>query len=143
MSVSPTPSDSSSQSEINLTAPDDCIIGRLSPRFDKHSHDSDLILRSCDNVLFRVHKARLMGSGVFRDMLEIGSELEPDLEGYREPATVCLSEDAQTLENILPFFYDEFPNVDGMEFDEVLKAFEASLKYSMSLVEHIYSARLR
>lgn len=77
-----------------------------------------------------------------QDMFELGDyahEVSTDIA----PLTVALSEPARTLENILPFFYDDFPDVDDLPFQEVLDAFEAGAKYGMNLVEHIYAARLR
>lgn len=81
-----------------------------------------------------------MGSTVFRDMLEVGSSCDDQLE---EIPTVTLSEEASTLENILPFFYDGYVEVDSLDFEEAIKAFEAGCKYGMAMVEYIYDARLR
>lgn len=139
MATSPT-SSMSSDSDISLRAQDDPNPGHFSPRFNQHYADSDLILRTSDNILFRVHKARLAGSDVFRDMFEIGSQ---ELEENAEIPAITLTEDAQTLENVLPFFYGEYPDVDSLPFDQVLGAFQTAIKYSMSLVEHIYTTRLR
>lgn len=120
--------------------------GTYSPRFDKYWRNSDLLLRTSDDVIFRVHKARLAGSSVFEDMFEIGSLAEgapEDKHSCEESPIVTLTEDAATLELILPFFYDEYPDVDSMAFEDVLCALQASLKYGMALVEHIYTARMR
>lgn len=133
-----------------------------SPRFGLFgNHGSDLTLRSSDNVLFRVHKARLVGSAVFRDMLELGNDDGKQWSSCNKIKTVSspaaqqdnnlvfevpMTEDARTLEDLLPFFYDDtddYPDVDAMDFDRVLAVYSASLKYSMSLVEHVYRARLR
>lgn len=141
MATSPT--SSMTDSDISLRAPDDPNPGQFSPRFDLHWTDSDLILRTSDNILFRVHKARLAGSDVFRDMFEIGSQYHQEQEEVAEIPTIALAEDAQTMENVLPFFYGEYPDVDSLPFDQVLQAFQTAIKYSMSLVEHIYTARLK
>jgi hypothetical protein len=146
MSISPTPSDGS-DSSISLSAIDDPTqqLGQLSPNFDKYHVDSDLILRSSDNVLFPIHRARLAGSSVFRDMFEISGGSEEELgQSYGNDTPVLqLAESSMTLETILPFFYDQLPEVDDMEFETIFDAFEASLKYGMTLVEHILTARLR
>lgn len=143
MSISPALSDAS----IDLSAIDDPAqpADVLSPNFDKYKLDSDLILKSCDNILFPVHRARLAGSSVFRDMFQICGESEDDLDqSYRADIPILsLSEKSQTLEIILPFFYDQLPDLDEMDFDAILEAFEAALKYGMTLVEHILSARFR
>ena len=146
MSISPTPSDGSGSS-INLSAIDDPTQerGELSPNFDKYQVDSDLILRSSDNVLFPVHRARLAGSSVFRDMFEICGDSEDGLSQSHGSDTpvLQLTESSKTLETILPFFCDQLPDLDQMGFEAVLDAFEASLKYGMTLVEHIITASLR
>lgn len=138
MSVSPT----SSSDSVDLGSPSSTpprTPGSVSPRFGQYWFDSDLMLQSSDNVIFKVHRARLSGCGVFRDMFDIASA---DEQGDAAP-TVALSESSRTLENVLPLFYDELPELDNMGFDEVLEALEASLKYNMTLVEHLYTARLR
>lgn len=118
--------------------------GTLSPRFDKYWSSSDLTIRTSDGVDFKTHKARLAGSSVFEDMFEIGSlSTSSQYHLDTEIPIITLTEDARTLELILPFFYDEYPDVDSMAFEDVLKALEASLKYGMPLVEHIYTARLK
>lgn len=147
---------SSSEESISLSASNEdnqqtSSGGTLSPRFDKFWSSSDLTIRTSDGILFKTHKARLAGSSVFEDMFEIGSlskssSLSQEEEGYyrdEEIPIINLTEDARTLELVLPFFYDEYPDVDAMPFEDVLKALEASLKYGMALVEHIYTARMR
>ena len=124
--------------------------GAFSPRFGLEQ-DHDLILRSCDDVLFGVHRARLAGSSVFRDMFDLGEIYRAGHHAHQhrgsspqcEVPTVTLTEPAATLEDILPFFYGDFVDVDSLPFDSVIAAFEASAKYGMSLPEHIFTARLR
>lgn len=152
MSLSPAgsfASTTSSDDSINLSCIEDSdrqqqTGGTISPRFDKYWSSSDLIIRTIDGVDFKTHKARLAGSSVFEDMFEIGS-LSPSSQHHldTEIPIITLTEDARTLELVLPFFYDEYPDVDSMAFEDVLKALEASLKYGMPLVEHIYTARLK
>lgn len=143
MSASPTPSDVS----IDLSAVDDVKeqLGVLSPAFDKYQSDSDLVLKSSDNVLFPVHRARLAGSSVFRDMFDICGDSSDEVdESYRtDRHTLQLSESATILEVILPFFYDQLPDLDELDFDTIIEAFTASLKYGMTLVEHILTASLK
>lgn len=117
--------------------------GTISPCFDKYWSSSDLVIRTSDGVDFKTHKARLAGSSVFEDMFEIGSRGDFSYHNQSEIPIISLTEDARTLELVLPFFYDEYPDVDAMPFEDVLKALEASLKYGMPLVEHIYTARLK
>lgn len=117
--------------------------GTVSPCFDKYWSTSDLVIRTSDGVDFKTHKARLAGSSVFEDMFDIGSRGDIPYQQESETPIITLTEDARTLELVLPFFYDEYPDVDAMPFEDVLKALEASLKYGMPLVEHIYTARLK
>lgn len=120
--------------------------GTFSERFDTAT-DYDLILESNDAIRFKVHRARLAGSTVFHDMLALGDLQEAAyntaLSHSSDIPIVALSEDAETLEAVLPFFYQEFVDVDSMDFELVLKAFEAAAKYGMTLVEHTYTARLK
>jgi hypothetical protein len=105
-SVTSTPGGSSGySSSVNLAAHDDLSIpeGTLSPRFDKHWQNSDLVLRSSDDVLFRVHKARLAGSSVFEDMFEMGAI--GGTSSNNSIPVIVLAENAKTLELVLPLFY--------------------------------------
>ncbi|KAK9899488.1 hypothetical protein P389DRAFT_191809 [Cystobasidium minutum MCA 4210] len=137
-------SSSDNDSGISITSTNaQAKSGTISPCFDKFWSSSDLVIRTSDGVDFKTHKARLAGSSVFEDMFDIGSDGVNSHHGESEVPIISLTEDARTLELVLPFFYDEYPDVDAMPFEDVLKALEASLKYGMPLVEHIYSARLK
>lgn len=74
--------------------------------FTKEDHpDSDIILRSVDNVDFHVHRNQLrLLSGTFDDMLKVGSASAAPAENV-----VSLSETSSTLVNILPYFYANLP----------------------------------
>ncbi|EJD42503.1 hypothetical protein AURDEDRAFT_185944 [Auricularia subglabra TFB-10046 SS5] len=96
------------------------------PQFD--FADSDFVLQSSDNVLFRVHKANLGAfSAVFRNMFG-------DAEGQATAEPVPVAETSSTLEILLAMCYPaEEPPVDFTTLDArvVLACYEATVKYQM------------
>ncbi|EJD42521.1 hypothetical protein AURDEDRAFT_145705 [Auricularia subglabra TFB-10046 SS5] len=90
--------------------------------------DADVTLRSRDDMLFRVHKARLATvSAMFRDMFENGTD---------DADVVNVNEDAQTLGVLLPMCYpatSDTPPVDfeALDHAQLMACYEASCKYDM------------
>ncbi|KAI0779443.1 hypothetical protein C8Q74DRAFT_1367341 [Fomes fomentarius] len=74
---------------------------KSSPRPPFNDVDADIILRSADNVEFWLYKVIIAkSSSVFRGMLTL-----PDAHAHNKPQVVSVSEDADTLENLLRFCY--------------------------------------
>ncbi|KDQ59607.1 hypothetical protein JAAARDRAFT_175055 [Jaapia argillacea MUCL 33604] len=90
----------------------------------------DLILQSCDNVHFWVHKAILvLVSPFFQDMLALG----PSRVETEAPSIVLLVEkfeDEQTVEALLRFFYP-MANPTFENLDDLLPVLKAAEKYLM------------
>ncbi len=91
--------------------------------------DADIIFRSADHIDFRLYKVILAkASTVFRDMLAI-----PDVNaGTGEPQIVEVTEDANTLENLLRSCYPVKRAVFST-VDEVLPVFTAAKKYNIEV----------
>lgn len=74
---------------------------KSSPRPPFDDVDADIILRSADNVEFWLYKVIIAkSSSVFRGMLTL-----PDAHAHNKPQVVSVSEDADTLEDLLRFCY--------------------------------------
>ncbi|KZW03528.1 hypothetical protein EXIGLDRAFT_721745 [Exidia glandulosa HHB12029] len=99
---------------------------QLLPHTSFNFADSDVTLRSSDNVLFRVHRANLMACSVtFRDMFHVGKETDE---------AVQLSETSSTLAHLLAMCYPaEDPPVDFslLASGDILACYEAAVKYQM------------
>ena len=92
--------------------------------------DGDLTLLTSDNVKFRVHSAVLkVGSGVFRDMLELA---RPDTQNPSEP--ISLSETSATLERVFQFLYPaDATLLKPATFKGAQDLCEIAIKYDMPL----------
>ncbi|EJD42502.1 hypothetical protein AURDEDRAFT_114974 [Auricularia subglabra TFB-10046 SS5] len=94
--------------------------------------DSDVTLRSSDNILFCVHKANLSAfSVVFRDMFDIG-KASNDGQPQNDPITV--TETADTLALLLAMCYPATdPPVDFTSLPSavILNCYEATVKYKI------------
>lgn len=88
--------------------------------------DADMIIRSSDDVYFRVHRMFLKkASPVFADMF-----LLPALDDAVQPETVPVAEDGKTLEALLRLCYPTGdPRVTNI--DEITKLFTVCEKYQM------------
>ena len=104
---------------------------------------ADIILRSSDNIDFRVFKLFLsLASPVFETMFGLPQPSEgadPDEETKDGLPVVSVSEGSKTLDALLRFCYPstlaEDPSLDGFMFaTEIL---EASKKYSLDAIERI------
>jgi hypothetical protein len=84
--------------------------------------DADVTFKSCDGVLFRIHKINLeVCAGGF-------APPEFDVQGE----IVCLTETAMTLKLLFRFCYPEcHPDVEAMEFDVLIDLAEAAEKYEV------------
>ncbi|EIW63218.1 uncharacterized protein TRAVEDRAFT_43523 [Trametes versicolor FP-101664 SS1] len=99
----------------------------MRPPFD--DADADIIFRSADRVDFRLYKVIISkSSAVFRNMLAI-----PDVNASTgEPQIVELTEDADTLENLLRLCYPVKRAVFST-VDEALPVFTAAKKYDIEV----------
>ncbi|KIM56314.1 hypothetical protein SCLCIDRAFT_247950 [Scleroderma citrinum Foug A] len=104
---------------------------------------ADIILRSSDNIDFRVFRLFLsLASPVFETMFGLPQPSEgadPDEETKDGSPVVSVSEGSKTLDALLRFCYPstlaEDPSLDGFMFaTEIL---EASKKYSLDTIERI------
>ncbi|KAI0829844.1 hypothetical protein BC628DRAFT_1073325 [Trametes gibbosa] len=92
--------------------------------------DADIILRSADQIDFRLYKVILRkASTVIRDMLTL-----PDVNVDKgEPQVVEVTEDADTLDRLLRFCYP-VPRPVFKTLDEVLPVLDAAQKYEILVV---------
>jgi len=104
---------------------------------------ADIILRSSDNIDFRVFKLFLsLASPVFETMFSLpqpSEGVDPDEETKDGLPVVTVSEGSKTLDALLRFCYPstlaEDPSLDGFMFaTEIL---EAAKKYSLDAIERI------
>ncbi|KAJ4465990.1 hypothetical protein C8J55DRAFT_565993 [Lentinula edodes] len=87
------------------------------------SSDADVIIRSCDNIEFHVHKRHLeFATGGFPPADTPSSLGE----------IVRLSESSSTLEILFQFVYPQrHPSLDKLAFEELLEVAEAAEKYEV------------
>lgn len=87
------------------------------------SSDADVIIRSCDNIDFHVHKRHLeFATGGFPPADTPSSLGE----------IVRLSESSSTLEILFQFVYPQrHPSLDKLAFEELLEVAEAAEKYEV------------
>ena len=118
-----------------------------SPPFDHPK--ADVILRSSDNVEFRVFKIFLsLASPFFESLFELPQPSEEKSEDTRETkgdlAIIPVSEDSRTLDALLRFCYPctlaKDPPLD--HFKDVVNVLEAAKKYSLDEVENAISQAL-
>ncbi|EGN96989.1 hypothetical protein SERLA73DRAFT_140858 [Serpula lacrymans var. lacrymans S7.3] len=101
---------------------------------------ADIILRSSDNVDFRVFKLFLsLASPFFEAMFEL-PQPSPESSGDEVKdglAVISVTEDSSTLNTFLRFCYPstlaEDPNLE--ELTDVVKVLDAARKYSLELIE--------
>lgn len=103
---------------------------------------ADVILRSSDNVDFRVFKLFLsLASPFFETLFELPQPSEEKTENWEMKdglAVVPISEDSRTLDALLRFCYPctltENPSLD--HFKDVVNVLEAAKKYSLDEIEN-------
>lgn len=111
-----------------------------SPPFD-HAK-ADVILRSSDNVDFRVFRLFLsLSSSLFETLFDLPQPSEEDLTDAETKdglPVISISEDSRTLDALLRFCYPctltENPSLNC--FTDVIKVLEAARKYSLDEVEN-------
>ncbi|KAI9445828.1 hypothetical protein BJY52DRAFT_1177375, partial [Lactarius psammicola] len=95
--------------------------------------DASIIVRSSDQVNFRVHKSVLaMSSPFFKDLLSLPQP--PDDELVDSLPVIQLSEDADLLNSLIPLFYPIPPVVPG-SYEKVFALHAACQKYDMVSVQ--------
>lgn len=92
--------------------------------------DSDIILESCDNVHFKVHRVNLrMHSDIFADAEDISSSsvIPKPIE---QPEIVSLSESSAVLDLLLQYMYRQPPpELADISFELLAGLAEAAEKY--------------
>ena len=101
---------------------------------------ADVILRSSDNVDFRVFRLFLsLGSPVFEALFDIPqpTKLSGDQEVRDGLAVIPVSEDSKTLDMLLRFCYPctlaEDPSLDVLK--DAMDVLDAAMKYSLDAIE--------
>jgi BTB/POZ domain len=98
-----------SEAKINPTTPPPEIL---------EVPDANLIIRSSDHILFRVHKSVLaMASPFFKDLLSLPQP--PDSESVDGLPVVELSEDSELLNSLISMLYP-VPTVVPSSYEKVL-----------------------
>ncbi|KZP02354.1 hypothetical protein FIBSPDRAFT_970100 [Athelia psychrophila] len=95
---------------------------KVSDRFS--ASDSDVTFRSCDRILFQVH----------RKNLEVVSEgfAPPDGTRTSQHEVVSLTENGVTLELLFQFIYPQkYPDLKDVEFPQLAALAEAAEKYQV------------
>ncbi|OJT07425.1 hypothetical protein TRAPUB_1745 [Trametes pubescens] len=97
--------------------------------------DADVVLRSCDNVDFRLDKCILRRqSTFFRDMFTLPSQ-------GNEPQIVPVSESATTLEDLLPFLYPG-GRPEILELSRLRAVLQAADKYDLAFLDDTLKTNL-
>jgi hypothetical protein len=96
--------------------------------------DASIIVRSSDQVNFRIHKSVLaMSSPIFEDLLSLPQP--PDDELVDGLPVVQLSEDACVLSNLVSLLYLTQRRVKPVSYEKVFALLAAGQKYDMELVQ--------
>ncbi|KAN0137925.1 hypothetical protein V8E53_004409 [Lactarius tabidus] len=96
--------------------------------------DASIIVRSSDQVNFRIHKSVLaMSSPIFEDILSLPQP--PDDELIDGLPVVQLSEDACVLSNLISLLYVTLRRVKPGSYEKVFALLAAGQKYDMELVQ--------
>ncbi|KAG6328099.1 hypothetical protein ID866_10990 [Astraeus odoratus] len=112
---------------------------RAPPPFDHAS--ADVILRSADNVDFRVFKLFLsLASPFFETLFELpqsNKETKADVEVQDGLPVITVTEDSKTLDSLLRFCYPctlaDDPSLE--KFKDIADVLEAAQKYSLNAIE--------
>ena len=105
--------------------------------------DADLILRSADQVHFRVHKSLLsIASPFFKDLLSLPQPLDSEVvDGL---PIVQLSEDAELLSYLIPMLYPVHPVIPSPWLeDQTSSLLAACQKYDMVSIQSLIRAEVR
>ncbi|KAG6916800.1 hypothetical protein DXG01_005323 [Tephrocybe rancida] len=96
--------------------------------------DADVIFKSCDNVLFHIHRRNL----------EVQARGFPSAEIDTNGEVVPITEDSSTLELFFRYIYPQrHPNIDLLPFEDLFKLAEAAEKYEFFNLMIICNARLK
>lgn len=108
--------------------------------FDKTN--ADIVLRSCDNVHFYLHKLILgLASPVFETMFTLPQPTEEVFASTLETPVVDVAEDSKTLDKLFRTCYPVVhPTWD--DISEVMDTFVAAQKYDMDHASTILKSRL-
>jgi hypothetical protein len=102
--------------QVAASQPSDEAPRKFGKPFDRR--DADLIIRSCDDVDFHVHKAVLgTASVVFEDMFTAPGP-SPHEKGQEDPV-LSLTEDSKTLHRLLTAIYPVDPSVPETPEDAI------------------------
>jgi len=105
------------------------IPSSASPPFDETS-DGDVVLKSSDGALFRVHKVILsLASPFFRDMFSL-PQVDASQDGAENGPIIPFTESSETIDTLLRAVYpDEDPDLKLVH--EIEGVVEAAIKYDM------------
>ncbi|CCA73613.1 hypothetical protein PIIN_07566 [Serendipita indica DSM 11827] len=107
--------------------------------------DGDLVIKASDNILLRVHKAKMAtASAVFADMFSFPTpEKEKSDDTTHVDASVELTESSSTLDDLLTFIYDDKSTSSVLldkntrftspmeDYERYSSLFEAACKYEV------------
>ena len=95
--------------------------------------DASIVVRSCDQINFRVHKSVLtMSSPFFKDLLSLPQP--PDAEIVDGLPVVALPEDADLLNSLISLLYPTDPVIPN-SYQKVFALLAVCQKYEMALVQ--------
>ena len=115
--------------------------GPSSVSFRLNVPDANIIIRSSDQVNFRVHKSLLaMSSPFFQDMLSLPQP--PDGETVDGLPVVQLSEDAGVLNCLVSLLYPMYPIIPG-SYERVFALLAACQKYDMASIQYYIRAEVQ
>ncbi|TFY56452.1 hypothetical protein EVJ58_g7636 [Rhodofomes roseus] len=110
--------------------------------------DGDVILRSCDNISYRVHRIILMmASPVFADMFNLPQPSESPVTAADQltvspPAVVDLTEDGKTIRGLLDACYP-FGDPILDDLDTARSVLEAAMKYEFAKATRFSERKLQ
>lgn len=103
---------------------------------------ADVILRSCDEVIFRVHKLILSeASSVFETLFTLPQPPPQETEDVDGLPVVQFTEDSQILDKLLRIFY---PVADPVFTDalQIIPVMEAAIKYEVEVARELCAKTL-
>jgi hypothetical protein len=96
-------------------------------------NEADVIIQSCDDVNFRVHRMMLASSSqVFRDMFSLP---QPSNKVENGLPVVKVSEDAELVQALITVMYPIPSEIPG-SYDRIIALLAASQKYDMPAVQY-------
>ncbi|KAG6808795.1 hypothetical protein H0H92_002876 [Tricholoma furcatifolium] len=99
-----------------------------------HASDADVVFRSSDNILFRIH----------RKNLETHADAFPPPEFKTNGEVVPLTEDSATLENLFRYIYPQLhPDIEDLGIERLSNLAQAAEKYEVYNVMAMCKSRMR